>query len=382
MRKVLMLSSVASMIEQFNIPNILLLQELGAEVHVLANFSDAGTIPKQQAVKLKDRLKMMNITVFDVDISRSPLAKANVISYKKIKKILSREQYDLIHCHSPIGGVLTRLAARPLRKLGTKVIYTAHGFHFFKGSQLTSWLIFYPIERFFARWTDVLITINKEDFERAKKFKAKKVEYIPGVGLNIKKFSSVNINVSKIKELNIPDNSFIILSTGELNENKNHSVIVKAIAQLNRDDIHYLICGIGKNKSKIEKLANKLGISNQVHLLGYRNDINELCCIADIFAFPSKREGLGIAGLEAMASGLPLVTSNVQGIMDYSIDGITGYNYESDDVDGFSCGIKKLVENQYLSKKIGLNNKKNVKEFDIENINRIMARIYKSSFNK
>ena len=196
MKKALMLSSVASMIDQFNMENIKILKNLGYEVHVLANFSFGNTTSDERTKEFKEELENMGIKVYNVPIPRKITAiKEMISSYKKIKKVCSENNYDILHCHSPIGGVLARFAFKDFRKKGGKLIYTAHGFHFFKGAPIKNWIIFYPIEKFCSRYTDCLITINKEDYKRAKNFKAKEVKYVPGIGIDTKKIKAIKKNV-------------------------------------------------------------------------------------------------------------------------------------------------------------------------------------------
>ena len=245
--------------------------------------------------------------------------------------------------------MLTRLAAREARKKGTKVIYTAHGFHFFKGAPLINWILFYPVEKFCARFTDVLITINQEDYKRAQKFKAGKVEYIPGVGIDTKKFSEVVVDKSaKRKELGVPVDAFLVLSVGELNKNKNHDTVIKAIAKLNNPNVYYVICGQGTLENYLKDLINELGLEKQVKLLGYRRDIAEISKTSDIFVFPSFREGLSVALMEAMALGLPVVCSKIRGNVDLIEDGKGGYLVEPDDVEGFINAIRRIINENRL----------------------------------
>ena len=189
-KKALQLASVASMIDQFNIPNIELLQSLGYSVDVAADFTTPGTITAERAENLKTRLNSMGVRVFDIAIPRSLNPKAIRSAYKQVKALLKKESYKLLHCHSPIGGAIARRAAKGERKKGLRVIYTAHGFHFFDGAPLKNWLVFYPVEKWLSRYTDVLITINEEDYERAtKRFKAKQTVYVPGVGVDLNRFN-------------------------------------------------------------------------------------------------------------------------------------------------------------------------------------------------
>ena len=190
MKKALILASVASMIEQFNMGNIKVLQELKYEVHVATNFIDSGTITRERAEELKNKLKDLNVKYYQIDFDRNVLSTKNIQAYKQVKQLIKENKYNIIHIHSPIGGVCGRLVAKKERKNGTKVIYTAHGFHFFKGAPAKNWLIYYPVEKWLSKYTDCLITINEEDYNLAKKkFKAKNVEYVPGIGVDENKFN-------------------------------------------------------------------------------------------------------------------------------------------------------------------------------------------------
>ena len=316
MKRMLMLASVASMIDQFNMPNIELLQEMGYEVHVACNFEKGSTCTDEKVLELKKKLKKLHVRFFQIDFERNVMKlNQDLKAYKQVLKLARKYQYTFIHCHSPIGGVVGRLVGH---KTNTKVIYTAHGFHFYKGAPVQNWLLYYPIEKFLSRYTDILITINKEDYQRAKKkFDAKKVEYVPGVGINIKKFQDIKIDRErKRRELGIKTEDTVLISVGELNKNKNHEVIIKALAKLQRPDIQYLLVGKGSLKEYLAEMAKNLGVGEQVHFLGFRNDVAELYKTADIFVFPSKREGLPVALMEAMTCGIASIASGVRGNTD------------------------------------------------------------------
>ncbi|QIK51235.1 glycosyltransferase family 4 protein [Jeotgalibaca porci] len=377
MKKALMVTSVASMIKQFNIPNIKNLKKLGYEVTVATNFNIPGTIPLKESKELFNDLYKSDVIPINIEFDRNPISKKNFKAFKELKTIIKNGDFDLIHCQSPVGGVLTRLASRSAMKETTKIIYTAHGFHFYESAPKKNW-IFYPIEKKLSRYTDLLITINEQDYNKALAFNTCQVEYVPGIGVDTEKFNMTSFNKKKREELGIPNSVFLIVSVGELNENKNHKVIIEAMHKLGKPDIHYAIIGIGQLKDELANLTDSYGLSKQVHFLGYRNDINEIYKTTNIFAFPSKREGLGLAAVEAMAAGLPLLTSNKHGINDYSIFGETGFKYEPDDIIGFSEGILKLYT---LDKsevfKIGQNNVIKSKKFDQEIVNQKMYDIYR-----
>jgi Glycosyltransferase len=297
----------------------------------LVIFCKGSTCSNEKIEQLKKRLNDVGVTYYQIDFTRSVMnLKQDYIAYRQVKKILIENRYAFIHCHSPIGGVVGRLAGHATK---TKVIYTAHGFHFFKGAPLKNWLIFYPIEKFCARYTDVLITINKEDYVRAQeKMRAKKVCHVPGVGIDLSKIQSIVCDRNEVrKSMGVPEDCILLLSIGELNENKNHQVVLKALAKLNNKNVHYAIAGRGDKKDYLQILAKELGIENQIHLLGFRTDAIQLYKASDLFVFPSFREGLSVSMMEAMASGCPIVCSRIRGNVDLVEDGIGGYLFKPDD---------------------------------------------------
>ena len=374
--KALMVASVASMIDQFNMQNIELLLENGYEVEVACNCKEGNTISDDRICELIERLKNKGVITYHVPIPREITNVKDIIySIKFIKKLCTENKYTLMHCHSPIGSVVARIAAISERKKGMKVIYTAHGFHFYKGAPKKNWLIFYPVEKICSRFTDVLITINKEDYDFAKKhMKAKQVEYVPGVGIDTKKFIIPDFDVKRKKtELGLDDKDIIILSVGELNQNKNHEVVIRAISKLENPNIHYFIAGKGDKEQYLEKLARELNVN--LHLLGYRTDIIELLNVADIFAFPSFREGLSVALMEAMAAGLPCVVSRIRGNVDLIVDDKGGYLCEPDDADMF-CKDFQMLSSIEQRINFGKYNQQIMKTFDVHKVIKMMEKIY------
>lgn len=380
-KKVLMLASVASMIDQFNMSNIDILLKIGYDVDVACNFGYGSTCSDEKIVELKAKLKEKGIRCFQIDFTRSVM---NLFqdgkAYKQVRKLVENNKYDLIHCHSPIGGVIGRIVAH---ETNTKVIYTAHGFHFYEGGPKKNWFIYYPIEKALSKWTDVLITINKEDYNRAKKkFFAKETRYIPGVGVDVEKFEMGLKNKQQNKkmkraELGVSDNDFVLLSVGELQDRKNQRVVIEALHMLNNPNIYYWAVGKGELFPEYLEMIKKYGLEKNVFLLGFRTDIMELCNAADCFVHPSVREGLGIAPLEAMAGGLPLISSYVNGIKDYTENEVSGCCI----IDPLSVTeMKKAIEKMYqdveFRNRCGINNLETVKKFDIKNTNNIMQNIY------
>ncbi|MEN3004737.1 glycosyltransferase family 4 protein [Dehalobacterium formicoaceticum] len=370
--KILYVTTISNTVNAFLIPHIRMLIEQGHRVDV------AFKIERE----VRPEIYEMGCKVYDLAFQRSPFNKDNYRAYKKLKQIISNEKYDLVHTHTPVASACVRYACRKIKS--TKVFYTAHGFHFYKGAPLKNWLIYYPIEKWLARYTEVLLLINNEDYLRAKKsfksLKTDKIVYIPGVGLDTRKFSDVIVDKEeKRKELDIPDKSFVLLSVGELNKNKNHETVLRAITKLDNPNLYYVICGQGILEEYLRNLSTKLGIENKVKLLGTRNDIVEICKASDIFVFPSFREGLSVALMEAMASGLPVICSDIRGNSDLIESDKGGYLVKPDDVYGFSKYISVLYSNYInnINNSFGEFNKKRVMEYDIVNVKSRLIKIYK-----
>ena len=362
--KVLFTATVIIHIKSFHLPYIKWLKEQGYEVHVAAKndfINELCVIPNCDKY-------------YDIKFARFPFSKTNIKAYKQLKKLIQENNYEIIHCHTPVAGVLTRLAAR--NNKNTTVIYTAHGFHFFKGAPLLNWLIYYPVERFCARYTDKLITINKEDYERAKRFSLRKngkVYYVPGVGIDLDEIENIKVDIKKKKaELGIQENTPVLLSVGELNKNKNHETVLQVLSKLKDKNFIYLICGRGVLKEYLERKIQELHLENKAKLLGYRSDVIEILKIADLFIFPSKREGLPMSVIEAMATGLPVIASNVRGNRDLIAKEKL---FEPDDAAALTNLIKnqlEAIENKKL-KKVAY---ANLEQYSLKNVLKQMAEIY------
>lgn len=369
MKKVLFIATVVKThINTFHLPYIKLFKDHGYKTVVAAkNDYDKGTpdIP--------------NCDLYvDIPFARNPFSPKNIQAYKMLKKLIDNGSFDIVECNTPVGSVIGRLAARKARKNGTKVIYIAHGFHFFKGSSKSAWLMFYPVEKLLSYITDVLVTINKEDYERAsKKFKAKQIVCIDGIGVDLERIEKSCPDRKKVlDEFGINENDTVLISVGELRKLKNHRTIIEAMAKIENKNLHYIIAGCGTFSGELSELAEKHGIKDRVHLPGFRNDVFDLLKSSDIFCFPSTREGMPLALMEAMAAGLPAVVSNVRGNRDLIAPGKGGFLYSSNDSDGFAEGIKTLIDDPSLRRKMGNYNKEQIKKYDIKNIKEKLFRIY------
>ena len=306
--KVLYVATVVKThIMEFHVPYLKMLKEMGWETAVAAR-NDYDN-PAECVIHYCD-------TYYDIPFERNPFKLGNLKAYKELKRVIDDGNYDIIHCHTPVGAMLTRLAAGDARKKGSKVFYTAHGFHFYKGASLINWLLFYPGEKLLARKTDVLITITHEDYKRAQAFKSEAVKYIPGIGVDLRRFKKGSPESTAVlrAELGIPSDAIVFLSVGEVNKNKNHKVAIQALTSF--PDCWYVLCGRGPLIDEYRKLAESLGVSDRVIMTGYRTDVVDFYNMADIFVFPSFREGLPVALMEAMATGLICVASRNRGTDD------------------------------------------------------------------
>lgn len=378
MKKALMVSTVPSMIGQFNMDNVRLLQELGYEVYIACNFNDRSIWPDDKVQKFAKELEQLQIPYYQIDFSRSPYdLKKDIISYKQLNKLLNNERFDLIHCHAPLAAVVSRVAAH---KQKIKVMYTVHGFHFYDGAPLKNWIMFYPVEKFLAIWTDVLITINREDYERAKrKFKIKRIEYIPGVGIETAKFyKKIDLDKKNKIKMGVDIADFVIVSIGELNTNKNHEVVLRAIAKMKNEKIKYFICGTGNLKKYLSHLVYELDLQNQVYLLGYRNNISDILQLSDCFVHSSLREGLPVSVMEAMASGLPVIASDIRGCRDLIKDGAGGYLFDPLNAEELAEKIKIMISSESIRKKMGAYNINRIRYFDKTVVYERMKEIYDS----
>lgn len=372
MKKVLFVATVVKThIMEFHIPYLKMFKEMGWETAVAARNDYEN--PADCVIPYCD-------TYYNVPFERNPLKPGNLRAYKELKRVIDEGEYDIIHCHTPVGAMLTRLAAKQARKQGTKVFYTAHGFHFYKGAPAINWILYYPVEKWLSRYTDVLITINKEDYERAKTFNAGKVCYAPGVGIDLKKFQTNPIIRNEKRrwlchEYDIPSSATVLLSVGEVNKNKNHRVVIEALGQLKRKDIYYVICGRGPLLDEYKELSRQYKIEEQVILTGYRTDVADFYKAADVFVFPSIREGLPVAVMEAMASGLPVITTRIRGSSDLVTEGENGLLVQPKDVAGF-CNAINQYANVLKREMTAKNNIEKANEYDLKHILQIYYGFY------
>lgn len=375
MKKLLYITNISRGVSSFSVAAVRATEDLGVEFHLAGNFD--GTTKES----LRKNEKEYGVKLHQIDFIRTPYDLRNIKAYKQLVQLMKREKFDAIHCNTPIGGVLGRLAGKKCKV--RKIIYQAHGFHFYKGASKKNWLIYYPIEKWLAKYTDALITINNEDYELAKsKFQLRhngKVYYVPGVGIDLSQYDlSDGIREKKRTELGLKETDFALISMGDLIERKNYSVAIKAMSKISDLNIHYFICGKGPEEAK---LSEELGLRKRVHFLGYRNDIKELLKAADAFLFTSKQEGLARSLMEAMASGLPCVVSNIRGNTDLLENTNSGFLCEATDVLAYTKKIKKLANDETVRKTMGKNSLVAIQKFNMETVEIAVSKVYKSELN-
>lgn len=425
--KALIVTRVSGFLPQFEMNNVKLLQEMGYEVHYAANF--------HTIVYGKDnsRLDGTGIVQHQIDFERSPFSPGVRVSYRQLKELLEREEFDLIHCHMPMSAVVTRMAAQAVRKKtgrNVPVMYTAHGFHFYTGAPLVNW-IYYPIERFLARYTDRLILINQEDYNRAQKFPIRgRVEYTRGVGMRLEKYAdcyktdygtgssldddrkdrpaesqgkeagsvdgqeyrkketvSVDGQEALREKYQIAPEHAVLISVGELTKRKNHIVMIEAMKELGDLPISYLICGSGPKEEELKKLVRENGLEKRVKFAGYVTEVPQLLRQADCFVFPSFQEGLPVAVMEAMAVGLPVIATRIRGITDLIEHTKGGYLVEDWEPENYAVKVRRMFEEreakssvrrQMRREQMGLWNRERIQEFALPVVEEKMRQIYQS----
>ena len=371
MRKVLFVATIDQHIRHFHYPFMKWFQDNGYEVHVASN--------GQEQLKYTDKK-------FDIQFDKIPIHLNNLKAYRQLSKLIGKENYELLHCHMPVGGVIGRLAAMKYRKQGLRVIYTAHGFHFFKGSSICNWLIFYPIEKCLSFITDVLITINDEDFHLAKrKFHAKRIERVNGVGVDLDKYIKVN-DMQKFErrsQFGFKQDDIVLIFVAELSNRKNQQLLIHSMKHLRYKvlNLKLLLVGEGRNYDKYTKLIHDLNLQDSVILADYQRDISNFLSLCDIALSSSKQEGLPVNLLEAMAMGLPVIASNCRGNNDLIRHHVNGLLYESNDMDQLIKSIIYLIDNRDLMREFADQNLQLSKKYALNLIVAHMISIYSEQLN-
>lgn len=362
---ILYVTTISDTVNAFLIPHIKMLVDNDHKVEVAFNIEQ----------EIKQEIYEMDCIIHEIDFKRSPLKNNYYKLVQDLKETILAENYDIVHTHTPIASAIVRLACRKIENV--KVIYTAHGFHFYDGAPLLNWITFYPIEKILSKYTDTLITINEEDYKRAQTFQAKRVKHIPGVGIDLNNIKVNQEKVDKIKkELSITTDDFVLCSIGELNKNKNHKIVLEALHKVNNRNVKYLIAGTGNLKTELDKKVKDLNLEDQVTFLGFRDDIYELLELSNVFVFPSHREGLSKSLMEAMAMEKPVIASDIRGNKDLIDHKKGGFLFSPSDSNQLTEYILEIISNDSFRKTASSYNIEKIKQFSLENVLHEMSKIY------
>lgn len=368
-KKVLFCATVDYHFRVFHLPYLKWFKDQGWEVHVAASGNENLPFVDEK---------------YQISIQRSPFHLKNLEAYKNLKSIINQNQYHIVHCHTPMGGVLTRLAAREARKHQTKVIYTAHGFHFCKGAPLKNWLIYYPIENWLSKYTDCLITINKEDYQLAVNhhFKANQIEHVQGVGVNTDMYTPIADFPRAVlrAKYHFAYDAFLMFYAAEFNKNKNQKILIEALSIVKEHipNAHLILAGEGPLLDECKRISEALGVKSIVHFMGYRDDIESLLKMSDVSVASSFREGLPVNILEAMACALPVIAVDNRGHRELVTNNKNGW-LVSNNAEEIAEKMIRLAINNKVRKDFGNYSRKIVLEkYSLNNILMDKSKIYQS----
>ena len=373
MKKLLLLSPTGSIHSRFNLANIKAISELGYELHLLANFEN-GPGPEGKNEAFAQWCKEQGYFIHNMPFVRGASLK-NFSLVKELKVFLRKEKFDIVHAHTETGGLMLRMALSA--KGSSKFVYTAHGMSFWKGCPLKNRIIFKTIEKWICKGMDANLGMNQEELDFLRQTKPQAAYFVHGIGLNLNRFKNVARSRNGVREeFGVREDEKLILSIGELDDNKNHATVIKALTMLEHNNFKYVVCGVGPNKDILTKMASDAGLSDKVILAGYRSDIPDVLHAADMFVFPSFHEGMPVAALEAMACGLPLICSKIRGNVDIVKDGDNGFLFEPQDYLSLAMVMDRLIANQELAYAFGEKNKEIVKAFSQEDVIKELKFLY------
>lgn len=365
-KRILIVATIDRHIEKFHLPYIKEFKKMGYEVHVATNgYKELENVDKK----------------ITIPIQRTPFSIKNIFSIFKLRRIIKKNNYEIIHCHTPMGSVVTRLAAKNIKKVSSPfVVYTAHGFHFFKGASKVNWLIYYNIEKVLSKYTDLILTINNEDYKLAKEKFYCNIEYVPGVGIDLSKFipKTELLYVSNRKKIGISNSSFVITYVAELSNRKNQEVLISAMSRLceKYDNLKLYLIGDGPNVEEYKNLVKQLNLEDDVIFSGYQSDVTKYLYASDMLVSSSKQEGLPVNILEGMSIGLPIVVSNCRGNIDLIKNGYNGLIVENDSM-SFEQAIEKIFLDKNLRDKLGEKNLLEIKKYSLQDVvNQTMEKIF------
>lgn len=370
MKKILFVANIHKHFLAFHLPYIQWFKDKGYEVHVAAGGDRNIKVP------VADK-------VYYLSLERSPFSINNIKACHELKSIIEQEKYCLLHCHTAMGAVISRIAGKEFRdKIGLKILYTAHGFHFYKNSPTRYWFMYYPMEYYLSKYTDAIITINAEDYNLVlnRKFKNKYTFKTHGVGINIDRLRVTSDPLRKElrSKYGYDNETVILIYVAEYIKRKNHEFIIRSIPQMVKSvpNLKVLFAGRGELMDKMKLLSEELNVDKYIDFLGFRKDIGELISLSDIGISSSKQEGLPMNIAEIMYSGLPVVASSDRGHRELIDHGFQGYIYEQGDMSSFVNYILKLANEKSIREKMGRSAHEHMKEFTLNETLKEMSKIY------
>ena len=375
MKKAMLLAPMASVHRRFNTTNIKALRDLGYEIHLVANF-EVGDGPEIQNSQYAETCREQGLVVHSIPFQRHSFLK-NRPYVKQLATLIKNGGYSIVHAHTETGGLILRLAGRTP---GVKYFYTPHGMSFYKGSSLISQFVYRPLERWICSGMDMNIAINQEELVVLRSWDSNTATLVHGIGLDIRKFQNTFSSRSDSRrKLDIPADALVVMSVGELDWNKNHKVVIEALAQIKRPNVYYVICGVGPLKDDLEAKVHEVGLEKQVKLLGYRKDIPDLLHASDVFAFPSFHEGLPVALMEAMAAGVPSICSEIRGCTDLVENQKNGFLASPASLKQWSNALNKLLDSQKMRSEVSQAAKHVIASYSFDAVQNELLDLYQSN---
>lgn len=368
--KLLVVTTVPITIRSFLLPYIQHFKNLGWQVDGMAQ----GISATPECVSACDR-------VWDIQWSRNVLDPRNLLAgVSRVQAVVKAGNYDLVHVHTPIAAFVTRYALKDFPK--TKVIYTAHGFHFYRGGNFLKNAIFFNLEKLAGGWTDYLITINREDETVAKKnqfLASERIYFTRGIGVDTNYYTDSRVADSDVRrvrqELNLATDDSLLLSIAEFTPRKRHRDLIEALAKLSHPQVHLALAGEGPLKDEIKQLAVKLGIVERVHFLGFRTDIPTLIQAASAVLLISQQEGLPRSVMEAMCLNTPVIGSDIRGTRDLLEDGC-GLLVDVGDTEAIAQAMAQVVEEPEKSAIMAQKAQAKIADYDLQQIIEQYSSIY------
>lgn len=378
--KVLLVATTPSSIDKFDRRNISILRERGCALHVASSFAP---VDHWHRPSFKSELEADGVVVHDVGFARRLRLTEILRTFDQLRALIDAEKFDVVHVQTPIASAVTRLAILSLHQPRPAVLYTIHGFHFFKGGPLKNWA-FYPLEAYLAKRTDIALTINSEDYLRVKAMGGKRARYIRGVGVESTEFRPATPDGRAYlrQQLGVAPDEFVVALVGELNANKNQELMVRSAAALVGAGrrVTTLLVGSGSCSKQLKELCAELGLEESVRFLGYREDVADILRAADLLVSTSYREGLPVNVIEAMFTGLPCVVTNIRGNRDLVQHGLNGYLLNTRHPDELGRAISQLQDNSNLRARMGHESRRIAMAYEASGIDERMREIYTECF--